>query len=198
LRPTHLIPPPGVLAEPPPAPHPPMLPQLASGISSRTASRGRGPSGAAQAGSRALSVGSRTHEPAHLQPHLTPGQNAITDGHKGDRGQRQDQGWRAEAESDFIAAILAVRGRNLPVAVGCPRCGQAWFGVCLPVAIRLRYRPDTMTKSSTILITGAAGEIGSRLARRLHQQGHQVRALVCPGIRWWTASRIRPRCISAM
>jgi NADH dehydrogenase len=38
-----------------------------------------------------------------------------------------------------------------------------------------------MSKSSTILITGAAGEIGSRLARRLHQQGHQVRALVLPG-----------------
>ncbi|HEY5281306.1 MAG TPA: NAD-dependent epimerase/dehydratase family protein [Polyangia bacterium] len=33
----------------------------------------------------------------------------------------------------------------------------------------------------TILVTGAAGEIGSRLARRLHEQGHQVRALVLPG-----------------
>jgi NADH dehydrogenase len=38
-----------------------------------------------------------------------------------------------------------------------------------------------MSKSTTILITGAAGEIGSRLARRLHRQGHQVRALVLPG-----------------
>ena len=37
------------------------------------------------------------------------------------------------------------------------------------------------TKPSTILITGAAGEIGSRLARRLHDRGHQVRALVLPG-----------------
>jgi nucleoside-diphosphate-sugar epimerase len=38
-----------------------------------------------------------------------------------------------------------------------------------------------MTKTFTVLITGAAGQIGSRLARRLHQQGHQVRALVLPG-----------------
>jgi NADH dehydrogenase len=38
-----------------------------------------------------------------------------------------------------------------------------------------------MTSSSTILITGAAGQIGSRLARRLHELGHQVRALVLPG-----------------
>jgi len=37
------------------------------------------------------------------------------------------------------------------------------------------------TKPSTILITGAAGEIGSRLARRLHDRGHHVRALVLPG-----------------
>ena len=33
----------------------------------------------------------------------------------------------------------------------------------------------------TILVTGAAGEIGSRLTRRLHELGHQVRALVLPG-----------------
>jgi len=45
---------------------------------------------------RALSVCSRTHELAHLQPHLTPGQNAITDGHKSDRSQHQDQGWRGK------------------------------------------------------------------------------------------------------
>jgi nucleoside-diphosphate-sugar epimerase len=33
----------------------------------------------------------------------------------------------------------------------------------------------------TILITGAAGEIGSRVVRRFHEQGHQLRALVLPG-----------------
>jgi nucleoside-diphosphate-sugar epimerase len=33
----------------------------------------------------------------------------------------------------------------------------------------------------TILITGAAGEIGSRMVRSFHQQGHRVRALVLPG-----------------
>lgn len=33
----------------------------------------------------------------------------------------------------------------------------------------------------TILITGAAGEIGSRMARWFHDQGHRVRALVLPG-----------------
>lgn len=33
----------------------------------------------------------------------------------------------------------------------------------------------------TILITGAAGEIGSRMARSFHQRGHRVRALVLPG-----------------
>ena len=33
----------------------------------------------------------------------------------------------------------------------------------------------------TILITGAAGEIGSRMVRRFHAQGHTVRALVLPG-----------------
>ena len=33
----------------------------------------------------------------------------------------------------------------------------------------------------TILITGAAGEIGSRMAHWFHQQGHRVRALVLPG-----------------
>jgi nucleoside-diphosphate-sugar epimerase len=33
----------------------------------------------------------------------------------------------------------------------------------------------------TILITGAAGEIGSRMARSFHQQGHRVWALVLPG-----------------
>jgi len=33
----------------------------------------------------------------------------------------------------------------------------------------------------TILVTGAAGEIGSRLTRRFHELGHQVRALVLPG-----------------
>jgi NADH dehydrogenase len=33
----------------------------------------------------------------------------------------------------------------------------------------------------TILITGAAGEIGSRMVRRFHEQGHTVRALVLPG-----------------
>jgi len=33
----------------------------------------------------------------------------------------------------------------------------------------------------TILITGAAGEIGSRMVRRFHEQGHAVRALVLPG-----------------
>jgi Nucleoside-diphosphate-sugar epimerases len=33
----------------------------------------------------------------------------------------------------------------------------------------------------TILVTGAAGEIGSRLTRRLHEQGHPIRALVLPG-----------------
>jgi NADH dehydrogenase len=32
-----------------------------------------------------------------------------------------------------------------------------------------------------ILITGAAGEIGSRMAREFHRQGHAVRALVLPG-----------------
>jgi nucleoside-diphosphate-sugar epimerase len=32
-----------------------------------------------------------------------------------------------------------------------------------------------------ILITGAAGEIGSRMVRRLHEQGHAIRALVLPG-----------------
>jgi hypothetical protein len=46
-------------------------------------------------------VGTRTHELTHLQPHLTPGQNAITDGHKGYRSQHQDQDWRAEAEERF-------------------------------------------------------------------------------------------------
>jgi NADH dehydrogenase len=34
--------------------------------------------------------------------------------------------------------------------------------------------------SRTILVTGAAGEIGSRLCRRLLADGHQVRALVLP------------------
>jgi NADH dehydrogenase len=33
----------------------------------------------------------------------------------------------------------------------------------------------------TILVTGAAGEIGSRLTRHFHDLGHQVRALVLPG-----------------
>lgn len=33
----------------------------------------------------------------------------------------------------------------------------------------------------TILITGAAGEIGSRMVRSFRQQGHKVRALVLPG-----------------
>jgi NADH dehydrogenase len=33
----------------------------------------------------------------------------------------------------------------------------------------------------TILITGAAGEIGSRMVRSFRQQGHTVRALVLPG-----------------
>jgi NADH dehydrogenase len=33
----------------------------------------------------------------------------------------------------------------------------------------------------TILITGAAGEIGSRMVRRFHEQGHAVQALVLPG-----------------
>ena len=33
----------------------------------------------------------------------------------------------------------------------------------------------------TILITGAAGEIGSRMVRRFRDQGHTVRALVLPG-----------------
>jgi NADH dehydrogenase len=33
----------------------------------------------------------------------------------------------------------------------------------------------------TILITGAAGEIGSRMVRRFREQGHTVRALVLPG-----------------
>jgi nucleoside-diphosphate-sugar epimerase len=33
----------------------------------------------------------------------------------------------------------------------------------------------------TILITGAAGEIGSRMVHRFHEQGHRVRALVLPG-----------------
>ena len=32
-----------------------------------------------------------------------------------------------------------------------------------------------------ILITGAAGEIGSRMVRRFHAQGHTVRALILPG-----------------
>ena len=36
------------------------------------------------------------------------------------------------------------------------------------------------TLSTTILITGAAGEIGSRMVRRFHSQGHAVRALVLP------------------
>jgi NADH dehydrogenase len=34
---------------------------------------------------------------------------------------------------------------------------------------------------TTILVTGAAGEIGSRLTRRFCELGHQVRALVLPG-----------------
>jgi NADH dehydrogenase len=33
----------------------------------------------------------------------------------------------------------------------------------------------------TILITGAAGEIGSRMVHRFQEQGHRVRALVLPG-----------------
>jgi nucleoside-diphosphate-sugar epimerase len=49
----------------------------------------------------------------------------------------------------------------------------------------MRFRADwcipTATLPTTILITGAAGEIGSRLARRLRDQGHALRALVLPG-----------------
>jgi nucleoside-diphosphate-sugar epimerase len=40
--------------------------------------------------------------------------------------------------------------------------------------------PDA-TLPMTILITGAAGEIGSRMVHRFHEQGHAVRALVLPG-----------------
>jgi hypothetical protein len=43
-----------------------------------------------------LSGRGRAFQRTHLLPHVTPGQDAIADGHKGDRGQRQDQGCKAD------------------------------------------------------------------------------------------------------
>lgn len=111
---------------------------------------------------REVHLGTRNHDASHVAVELTHGQRRNR---RGAGSARPGHGNPRNGAREHEAIVrAAVRSRK-------PRPAFGRFFQCARAA-------DPYMVQMKILVTGATGKVGSRLAKRLAQRGHHVRALV--------------------
>lgn len=111
---------------------------------------------------REMHLGTWNHDASRVAVELTHGQRRDRRGVGSARPDHGDTGNDARVHEAIV---------RVPVRPGKPQRAYVRFFQCARAA-------DPYMLRMKILVTGATGKVGSRLAKRLAQRGHYVRALV--------------------